>query len=206
MGHTFGDRQSMDRNWSCVDGTVMRTSMSPVSRRAPRQGLVSKTSLSPVSAHQTSAQEIRRLRNKAKPPSPRTSVSLMKARSGINSESIIKMLNDWTSRTVLENRCRDLEDRLSQRDTEVEELQQLSEGLRAELSRCNEKRNSLQQELDEAQRLSGGPCVICLDEIAQYAVVPCGHLAICSQCCLGESGACPVCRRRSMGLLRIFIP
>lgn len=109
-------------------------------------------------------------------------------------------------RTMLENRCRDLEDQLSQRDTEVKELQQLTEGLRAELSRCDEKRNSLQEELDQAQRESRGPCVICLDEIAQYAVVPCGHLAICSQCCLGESGTCPVCRRRSMGLLRIFIP
>lgn len=160
----------------------------------------------------------------------------MKAKSGINSENIVKMLNEWTSRdqqwrmetqeravakvevrraaqrvyngerTVLENRCRDLEDQLSQRDTEVKELQQLTEGLRAELSCCDEKRNSLREELDQAQRESGGPCVICLDEIAQYAVVPCGHLAICSQCCLGESGTCPVCRRRSMGLLRIFIP
>jgi len=151
----------------------------------------------------------------------------MKAKSGINSENIIKMLNEWTSRdqhwqtqeravakvevrraaqrvydeerTVLENRCRDLEDRLSQRDTEVKELQHLTEGLQADLSH-------LREELDEAQREAGGPCVICLDEIAQYAVVPCGHLAICSQCCLGESGACPVCRRRSMGLLRIFVP
>lgn len=109
-------------------------------------------------------------------------------------------------RTVLENRCRDLEDQLSQRDIEVKELQQLTEGLRAELLRCDETRNSLREELDQVQRESGGPCVICLDEIAQYAVVPCGHLAICSQCCLGESGTCPVCRRRSMGLLRIFIP
>jgi hypothetical protein len=49
-------------------------------------------------------------------------------------------------------------------------------------------------------------CAICLTGDAQYAVLPCGHLCLCTNCL--QSGvankACPLCRSATTSLVRIF--
>ena len=55
-------------------------------------------------------------------------------------------------------------------------------------------------------------CVICLDGEVHHALVPCGHMACCSDCLQSlqslqsfqSRGQCPVCRQIITGTLRVF--
>ena len=47
-------------------------------------------------------------------------------------------------------------------------------------------------------------CAICLDDNAEYAVVPCGHRCLCASCIKSVSD-CPVCRGAMTAVLRVFI-
>mmetsp|Transcript_32328 Transcript_32328/g.67815 ORF Transcript_32328/g.67815 Transcript_32328/m.67815 type:complete len:442 (+) Transcript_32328:93-1418(+) len=57
---------------------------------------------------------------------------------------------------------------------------------------------------------SNNTCVICRDEVAVMAVVPCGHLCLCIDCaeaCMsGQTGSrsCPLCRGNMQSILRIY--
>mmetsp|Transcript_24195 Transcript_24195/g.51298 ORF Transcript_24195/g.51298 Transcript_24195/m.51298 type:complete len:449 (-) Transcript_24195:284-1630(-) len=46
-------------------------------------------------------------------------------------------------------------------------------------------------------------CVVCQDEPATIAVVPCGHYCLCNSC-LGPCHVCPICRGRKDSILRIY--
>ena len=47
-------------------------------------------------------------------------------------------------------------------------------------------------------------CAICLDDDAEYAVVPCGHRCLCANCSETVS-QCPVCRTQMTAVLRVFL-
>ena len=47
-------------------------------------------------------------------------------------------------------------------------------------------------------------CAVCLDDDANYAVVPCGHRCLCADC-LKMVSHCPVCRTRMAAVLRVFV-
>jgi hypothetical protein len=54
-------------------------------------------------------------------------------------------------------------------------------------------------------------CVICCDEVATHAMVPCGHLALCSGCTAGMKAAnkstrCPMCKSDIQSIIRIWKP
>jgi Zinc finger, C3HC4 type (RING finger) len=54
-----------------------------------------------------------------------------------------------------------------------------------------------QQDVEEFQNTSPVPseCVICSDETATHAIVPCGHVPFCRQCVdLRRLKTCPICR------------
>ena len=46
-------------------------------------------------------------------------------------------------------------------------------------------------------------CVVCFDDMKQYAIVPCGHLCVCKRCS-NQLTYCPICRVHKEGVLRIF--
>ena len=52
-------------------------------------------------------------------------------------------------------------------------------------------------------------CVICHDKDASMALLPCGHLCLCGECCdqLKQSSPlrCPMCRDNATGATRIFL-
>lgn len=52
-----------------------------------------------------------------------------------------------------------------------------------------------------------GTCIICLERSSTYAYVPCGHLCICETCTSndGVHGKCPVCRKESLQLMKVFV-
>ena len=47
-------------------------------------------------------------------------------------------------------------------------------------------------------------CVVCLDGVPSYAVVPCGHRCLCKGCRGAAARECPVCRTPSQRTMRIF--
>ena len=54
-------------------------------------------------------------------------------------------------------------------------------------------------------------CVICCSETATQAMVPCGHLALCSGCAAGmkasnKNNRCPMCKSDIQSFLRIYKP
>eukprot|EP00536_Pseudo-nitzschia_multiseries_P018759 jgi/Psemu1/57215/gm1.57215_g len=56
-------------------------------------------------------------------------------------------------------------------------------------------------------------CVVCLEQSATHAMVPCGHLCLCAECTVRSfskaicgTPSCPVCRQPLSMVLRIFVP
>ena len=55
-------------------------------------------------------------------------------------------------------------------------------------------------------------CVACLEIEPHMALMPCGHLALCSACCVRvladapypKDAKCPVCRAPVAGALRVY--
>jgi Zinc finger, C3HC4 type (RING finger) len=47
-------------------------------------------------------------------------------------------------------------------------------------------------------------CVICLENEAIMAIVPCGHTAFCNGC-ITKCTQCPICRAPIQGVLRIYL-
>ncbi|CAE7316586.1 birc7-a [Symbiodinium sp. KB8] len=84
--------------------------------------------------------------------------------------------------------------RLTARATELEEALRLLE----------EPKPQPKPALTLSDRL--GECIICYDQPASVAVVPCGHLCFCTDC-IGHSApdSCPVCREGVTGNIRVFI-
>ena len=50
---------------------------------------------------------------------------------------------------------------------------------------------------------SSNLCVICLDEKATHAIVPCGHQCLCPDCA-GFVDKCPMCRGAKENVIKIF--
>lgn len=51
-------------------------------------------------------------------------------------------------------------------------------------------------------------CVVCHDEEANFAVVPCGHVCLCSTCsdiCIRDDRPCPLCRVNIQNTMRIYL-
>mmetsp|Transcript_45513 Transcript_45513/g.90152 ORF Transcript_45513/g.90152 Transcript_45513/m.90152 type:complete len:332 (+) Transcript_45513:83-1078(+) len=51
------------------------------------------------------------------------------------------------------------------------------------------------------------PCVVCLDLPREFAMIPCGHLALCATCQLKlctQGSSCPVCRQLITSTVRVF--
>lgn len=65
-----------------------------------------------------------------------------------------------------------------------------------------------QQSADKASIVKErGTCIICLERSSTYAYVPCCHLCICETCTSYDSvhGTCPVCRKESLQLMKVFV-
>lgn len=65
--------------------------------------------------------------------------------------------------------------------------------------------------LDTAVELEKGVCVLCWDKKAEMALVPCGHVCLCTRCCgqteildAALNRQCPVCRKRFHQTLRVY--
>lgn len=132
-------------------------------------------------------------------------------------QSILEVLTE--DRLVLEQRFEKAEAELEQRTCEALASDQRVDALQAELSRAKGEIytfRALQAELDHARDYNyaleaelaamkdQGMCVICLAEVASYAAVPCGHLALCERC--GVQPTCPVCRTKVQRVMRIYKP
>ena len=51
-------------------------------------------------------------------------------------------------------------------------------------------------------------CIVCDDNAAELAIVPCGHVCLCAECCdtlLVVSPACPMCRGAIQSTLKVFL-
>eukprot|EP00913_Durusdinium_trenchii_P001576 g1460.t1 len=79
--------------------------------------------------------------------------------------------------------------------------------LRAELSQRTLEVLELRQESRQLRQPGLNKCVVCLDETARLAFVPCGHLASCEICAAQiHPLQCPVCRQKSESVLPIYLP
>lgn len=98
--------------------------------------------------------------------------------------------------------------RLEERNALMEERNAL---MQAELEDANGEIRRLQRSLQAAEEQ--GECLICMQEAASHAVVPCGHL-VCCEVCTGASNTsthaqqmaslCPVCRGPVEKWMRIY--
>lgn len=111
-------------------------------------------------------------------------------------------------REVLGQRCMNLEDEIERRSCELRALQRYNEGLQREFLRCQSAKLALEAEV-EAMHVDDDDvptCVVCLSEEASHVMVPCGHLALCADCCSLPLSECPVCRQSCEHKMRLFKP
>lgn len=94
------------------------------------------------------------------------------------------------------------------------ELQDCEQRLQLMEEELNEVRREFQEQKErhraQASCRSTDTCVVCLQEPAAYAAVPCGHLALCGGCldsCSSPAGRrCVTCRQPCEAFLHIFRP
>lgn len=92
---------------------------------------------------------------------------------------------------------------LEQRACEVQALQQQMNALQVVLAQHDRETEILEAKVD-ATTENQGQCIICLSEEPVYALVPCGHLALCGNCAVCPQTRCPICRQQTVSSLRIF--
>lgn len=51
---------------------------------------------------------------------------------------------------------------------------------------------------------SENTCVICLDNISEFALIPCGHVCVCKNCKIFLKKKCPICNTNINNILEIF--
>jgi len=92
------------------------------------------------------------------------------------------------------------------RDQKASDMDEIC-ALRMRLLKSECDKQELQSELRASVNRDddAGRCVVCMDAPKSYAVIPCGHHALCAGCA-GPSIVkhCPVCRAPTNGVLRIF--
>ena len=57
-----------------------------------------------------------------------------------------------------------------------------------EFKQCDQLESEIQSERIENE------CLMCLNRKSNIAIIPCGHVAVCSQCFIGIGSKCPICR------------
>mmetsp|Transcript_29058 Transcript_29058/g.39922 ORF Transcript_29058/g.39922 Transcript_29058/m.39922 type:complete len:113 (+) Transcript_29058:699-1037(+) len=58
---------------------------------------------------------------------------------------------------------------------------------------------------EEKSNKESNDCVICMDRKSEYAIVPCGHKCLCSECqALPSITTCPICRGPKAFMLKIY--
>ena len=51
-------------------------------------------------------------------------------------------------------------------------------------------------------------CVICMNSPKTHAFIPCGHKCVCKKCgesCIDDNSKCPLCRKKTTGIIKIYI-
>jgi len=81
------------------------------------------------------------------------------------------------------------------------ELERLEEMLKLTLKKVEEKKQELKvKQIYDDQK----SCNLCMDKQKNIALMPCGHVCVCSECC--ESLIkCPVCRSTIHQKVKVFI-
>jgi hypothetical protein len=120
----------------------------------------------------------------------------------------LEMKKCFVEREVLGQKCLHLTDEIERRSCELAALRRYNDGLQREFMRCQEAKRVLEAEVEamNVQNEETPTCVICLDEEASHVMVPCGHLALCADCCSLPLSACPVCMQSCEHKMRLFKP
>lgn len=85
---------------------------------------------------------------------------------------------------------------------ERDELQQKQQELVEKLSKEQKLVSELRSRLDEqSEEVS---CKICMDNQANTAFLPCGHVCTCQACSTQMRGVCPVCRKTFTKSIRVY--
>lgn len=133
--------------------------------------------------------------------------------AAMNRQEELKHQATQSKMAILEERCQKLEAYQKGLLHELDSLRAECRNWRQSWMWSEEEKIELQKELDTSkqavkERSNKGLCVVCLDQQASHAVLPCGHLAFCGNCSTElEVDQCPVCRQEGTGqLLQIFHP
>merc|ERR1712039_1104207 len=101
------------------------------------------------------------------------------------------------------------------RDVPEQEVVSLHQQLDAVLlvkNALHEENNDLRAQLEAAQQRSReeskqAACIICMDNLANIACLPCKHSALCSYCGMKpEVTHCPICRATVENKMQIYTP
>lgn len=95
------------------------------------------------------------------------------------------------------------------RSDELRALQKQTMDLEREFATFKLQKDAFEAEVKEmrAQECDDAViCVVCLSAEATRVVVPCGHQALCEECCSLPILHCPVCRQFCEMKLRVFRP
>ncbi len=78
--------------------------------------------------------------------------------------------------------------------------------LRAKAAKAAQLEAALKQQQQQQQRDGDeAACVVCMSNVKDHVAVPCGHMAMCGECCerLGTN-KCPICRVEVQLFVKVY--
>eukprot|EP00927_Polykrikos_kofoidii_P054488 TRINITY_DN488_c0_g1_i1.p1 TRINITY_DN488_c0_g1~~TRINITY_DN488_c0_g1_i1.p1 ORF type:complete len:258 (-),score=21.63 TRINITY_DN488_c0_g1_i1:342-1064(-) len=120
----------------------------------------------------------------------------------------IRIGDTLQERLMLGEKCLQLQADANQRASELQAMHEQTKALWWEYAKCQREKLMLEEKVKVArsQKKEEPVCVICLAEQASHAIVPCGHLVLCGNCCSHPIHNCPLCRQSCQQKIRVFRP
>lgn len=100
----------------------------------------------------------------------------------------------------------DAETNLEVQQLAVTALNTERQALKATCSKAQEEHKRATEFISRLKEIKPQHCVVCLENAATHALVPCGHRAVCQQCSskCAPGTNCPVCRKQVEDTVQIY--
>ena len=96
---------------------------------------------------------------------------------------------------------------LATKRQELERVDRRFAKLSADKENLQEKYRNLKRAQRDASKSSTNLCVVCQDKSSRVAIVPCGHMCLCTSCSatyFTRQTSCPICRMPAQSTLKIY--
>jgi len=120
---------------------------------------------------------------------------------GLRLENYGKHINPWLSHRFLASKCTYINLNYTLEVSQTNTCTGYFRKLWSDIKTLFQKERKDSTVVDYIRDIS---CKVCMENIAEYVFLPCGHLVTCLNCSTTQH-ICPICRVQIASILRIFV-